>query len=96
MQPVRLGHLLGHPGDEEGVLTAGRVRSVVLGRADREDDEIVLPEALLDLVPGHVLQVDARRPVHVTPLGGQRPLHGVLPCPHPATPAPISVSVRSR
>jgi hypothetical protein len=68
-----LGDLLGLPGHQEGVLTRVLGETVRFGAADRDDDQIVLFEPVLDLFPGHGLVIDARRALHVTAIGGYLP-----------------------
>src|SRR5579884_2628634 len=93
--PERLGDrapgtrrdFLGHPADEEDVLPERRVRSVRLGGAERDQQDVVVLEALLHLVAGHILEIDAGALVHVPATGRDRPLGHtcrLLPSPGPA------------
>ena len=70
VQPASLGHRLGHPRHQKGVLADAGVGPMGLGRADRHDDQVVLLQPLVDLLPGHVLQIDLVGRLHVAAFGG--------------------------
>ncbi len=60
------GHLLSHAGHQKGVLSERLPRTVALGTAHRNDDQIILLEPGVDLGHVHGLVVHAAWALHVT------------------------------
>ncbi len=72
--PGALGYLFRQAGNEVGVFAGILGEAVRLGTADGNDEEIVLPESILDLFAGHRLVVEAGRPLHVSALRRDLPV----------------------
>jgi hypothetical protein len=60
-----LGDDLRHPGHQEAVLAVRLAHAVVLGAADRNEDDVVFLQPLLHSVAGLILEVDVLRAVQI-------------------------------